>query len=325
MKVTYPPTWLSWVGSTTGCLNALGVACDLVDVAGYSGYAFITNVQEELDFSGPTAVDRGLLHSGVLLLGRSTLVFQGRHCPCELKKTKDEELKKRVQEEMRAAYTLVAREIEAGRPCVIWGAYIPEFGIAVGVEDGKYLVEQSHNKKPQPPIPFDALASPGGASVLAFPSAVKVSRAEADRQAVSHALQMLHLHCLPADTGYRTGQAAYEAWIAAVDAGKVDPLGLGYNALCWAEAKSFGRDFVDRLAGRNDAVSKPLREAASAYVQVADAMDKVALLFPYGPPKPTEDPTKIRAEGIQALRTAKAAEAKAAESLAQAAAAWPKD
>jgi hypothetical protein len=324
MKVTHPPSWLSWVASTTGCLRALGVACDLVDVAGYSGYAFLTNVAEDLHPSGPTAFDSGLLHSGVLLLGRSALVFRGGHCRCQLKEAKDEELRKAVREEIRTAYDFVVREIEAGRPCVIWGTYIPEFGIAVGVEDKKYLVEsfKSHNKQPQPPIPFDELTSPGGLYVLAFPSAVRVSRAEADRRAINHALQMLHWP--PANTGYRTGQAAYDAWVAALDAGKVDPFGNGFNAQCWAEAKRLARDFVGRLAGRNDAVSKPLGEAASAYVQVAEAMGKVAFLFPYGPPQPAQDP-KTRAEGIEFLRAAKAAEAKAAQALAEAAAGWPKE
>jgi hypothetical protein len=36
----YRPAWLTWVASATTCLNALGIECDRVDVAGFSGYAF---------------------------------------------------------------------------------------------------------------------------------------------------------------------------------------------------------------------------------------------------------------------------------------------
>ncbi len=31
MEIEYQPAWLSWVGSTTMCLNALGVECDLAE------------------------------------------------------------------------------------------------------------------------------------------------------------------------------------------------------------------------------------------------------------------------------------------------------
>ena len=59
MEIEYRPAWLTWVASTTGCLRALGIDCDHADVAGYSGYAFLTNVAEGLHPSGPTAFDWG--------------------------------------------------------------------------------------------------------------------------------------------------------------------------------------------------------------------------------------------------------------------------
>ena len=323
MEVTHWPTWLTWVGSTTGCLNALGIDCDTVDVAGHSGYAFIMNAHKELHPSGPTAFDWGRLLPGVRGLGRSTLVFSGAHCACELEEAKEDH-KKRVREELRTVYDLVSREIEAGRPCVIWGTYAPEFGIAVGVEDDKYLVagEKSDAAEPQPPIPFDGLVSPGGTYVLAFPSPVRVVRVDADRNAVSHALDMLNYRSSNRDFG--TGQA-YDTWIAALEAEKAEVFGNSFNTQCWAEAKRFARDFVQRLAKRNRPVAAPLNDAAAAYARVAEAMEKVARLFPIDDPEEHVKDRAIRTEAMNALRVAKGAEARAAEALAQAAAKWPED
>jgi hypothetical protein len=316
MEVKRPPTWLSWVGATTGCLNALGIDCDTVDVAGHSGYAFMMTVPKELHPSGPTDLDWGLLLPGVRGLGRSTRVFRGAHCACELEEAKDEDHKKRIRDELRKAYDFVSREIEAGRPCVIWGTYAPEFGIAVGVEDDRYLVasEESDSGEPQPPIPFDGLISPGGTYVLAFPSPVRVVRIDADRNAVSQALDRLNHRTTP-----------YDNWIAALEAGKADVFGNSFNAQCWAEAKRFARDFVQRLAKRNQPVAGPLNDAAAAYVKVAEAMDRVAQLFPIDDPKENVKDRAIRMQAMNALRVAKGAEVRAAEALTQAAAKWPQD
>ncbi|MBM4237467.1 MAG: helix-turn-helix transcriptional regulator, partial [Euryarchaeota archaeon] len=40
----YQPCWLSFTGAVAGCLRALGIECDTVDVGGMSGYSFLVNV-----------------------------------------------------------------------------------------------------------------------------------------------------------------------------------------------------------------------------------------------------------------------------------------
>jgi hypothetical protein len=293
-----------------------------VDVAGHSGYAFLTNVAENVDASGPTAFDWGLLLPGIRNLGRSTLMLMGGHCKCE---AGESEAKKRAsQQELRAAYDLIASEVGAGRPCVVWGTYLPEFGIAVGVDGDNIIVESVRRvmRQPQPPIRFDELSTPGGAYVLGFPSAIAVDREQADRNAVYNALDMLNLrHSNP---GYANGQAAYDRWIAAMESGKADPFGNSYNTQCWTDAKRMAREFLRRLAGRNPVVQKQLGDAVAAYGGVVEAMEKVAGLFPFrDAEKKVEDP-KVRAQAMEPLRAAKAAEAKAAEALSQTVATWPK-
>src|SRR3954447_5412258 len=121
----FPCCWLSWVGATRGCLNALGVECDNADVAGQSGYAFRIQVHDQLCPSGPTMLPWDSLLIGVRRLGRSTLVYTGNECHSGDWKNA------RTREQSAAAFALARREIDAGRPCVIWGAYIPECAVCI--------------------------------------------------------------------------------------------------------------------------------------------------------------------------------------------------
>jgi hypothetical protein len=312
MEVKYVPAWLTWVSATTGSLKALGVECDTVDVAGYSGYAFVMVVHEELCPSGPTAFDWGMLDRGPHLLGRSIVSFRGAKCGG-------------APGDFRAAYDLAKSEIEAGRPVVVWGAYVPEFAIAVGVEDGSYLVKsfKPFTGEPEPPIPHDELQTPGGVYVLGFPSEVEFSQAEADRGAVWHAVEMIGRPSLAPP--YATGLAAYDQWVAALEAGKADPFGNAYNAQCWAEAKRFAGEFLARLAARNESVAEPLGEAAAAYGETAAEMAKVAKLFPFPGSEEQVKDEEACAEAIAALRSAREAEVRAQAALRQSAQQWPRE
>lgn len=312
--VSYQPTWLSWVAATTACLKALGVGCDAADVAGHSGYAFLLSICEGVGPCGPTNFDMGRLLGGVRNLGRSTLVFHGG--PGHAGATAD------GRQELHTAREIVAREIAAGRPCVVYGTGpgFAEFGVVVGLQDGAYLAAGRRD-----PIPLEGLATPGGSHVLAFPTALQVDPVRADREAIVHAVGMLHSGTTRNPVSLvrmSTGQAAYDEWIAALDSASIGPHG-GYNAQIWAEAKRYARDFVARLAARNRPIREPLLEAAAAYSKVAAALTEVADLFPDPPQgKGAGDPV-VRARALAALRAAKAAEARAAAALARAAAKLP--
>jgi len=316
MDFEYQPSWLSWVGATTTCLNALGVDCDLVDVGGLSGYAFHMSIDRGLCPSGPTMFDWGMLEGGINVLGRSTLAYA---CgDCHTGETKNE----RTRAHCRAAYDIAKSEIAAGRPCVLWGAYLPEFAVIYGIDaDGKYLLKsiEGHCGKPEPPLAYDELDAPGGPYLLAFPTptAAPNARLWGDRMAVGRAAQLLKQP--PMFNNYGTGLRAYDTWISALDSGKLLDFGNAYNAQCYCEAKAFAREFLPRVAGRQPAVAEPVSRAAEAYKDVSAAMKQVAELFPFPPAKQSEDPDTRKA-AIGLLREAQAAETRAADALAEAAA-----
>jgi hypothetical protein len=306
MDVEYQPAWLTWVASTTTCLRALGIDCDPADVAGFSGYAFHLGIHEVVCPSGPTVLDWSRLSRGVHSLGRATV---------ELRSPGGEESGRARQESCRAAFDLVRREIQAGRPCVLWGTYVPEFGVVVGIEDDSYEVktfkEVLHQE--QPPIRYDETEAPGGTYALGFPAEAEYGELPRDLEAI---LEALRLWERPAYGPYRFGVDGYEAWIEALTAGRAERFGTGYNAACYAEGRRFARQFLERMSARRPLAASLLREATEAYRDAAAAMGRLSEVFPFGHEEqgPITAAEKIE-EATGLLTQARVAESRAMASL----------
>lgn len=318
MEVEYAPAWLTWVAAATTCLRALGVECDQTDVAGFSGYAFHLCIHKELCPSGPTVLDWDALNWGVRFLGRSTKTFYSGQCHSEGHRS---EL---TREHCRSAFELAKSEIEAGRPCVLWGAYVPEFAACVGVDGDAYLVKSYKEmlKQEQPPIPFDEINAPGGAYVLAFPNTTGLKQLHADQHAVQRAVELARRP----SSDYVYGPAAYDLWAESLRAHRADGGGNAFNAACYAEGRRFAGEFFARMAKRNEFAAKELNRAAANYAKAADATAQVAKLFPF----PGEwgrkiDDDKTIADAVDALKAAKDAESRAIKTLTKVLVMdWPK-
>lgn len=308
MEVEYQRAWLTWVASTTTCLRALGIECDQVDVAGFSGYAFHMGVHEEICPSGPTVLDWSRLSRGVHSLGRATVEFRSPCCEVSGKARKDS---------CRAAFELVRSELQAGRPCVLWGTYVPEFGVVVGIDGESYEVKSFKEvvQQEQPAIPYNGTEPPGGVYVLGFPAEAEYGELQRDLEAI---LEALRQWSRPAYGRYQFGADAYNLWIEALRAKRADRFGRGYNAACYAEGRRFAQQFFERMSTRRPLAANLLRQAAESYGEAADAMKCVSELLPFGHDEegPITDAAKIeKAAGL--LADARNAEAQAMASLTE--------
>jgi len=313
MDVKYVPTWLTWVGSVTGCLRALGLQVDEADVAGMTGYAFVLSVHKELCPSGPTMFDWGTLDGGVNILGRSTVAFGCGDCHT------GNFINERTRAHCRKAFELIAREVQEGRPCVFWGAYVPEFAIAVGVEKGSIIATsyKSARGEEEPPIPYDGIDAPGGPYVLAFPTPTAIPNAQVvgDRLAVGKAHQLLTGPSAFADYGF--GLAGYEYWIKALQGSTASPWGAAYCAQCYAEGRGFARSFLARVASRNLGVAEAVSKGSAAFGRSAAALAEVAKLFPFPPHEELAEAAR-REQAIGFLKEARSADEQAAAALREA-------
>jgi hypothetical protein len=318
MEVKYEPAWLTWVSATTACLRALGVKCDLIDVAGTSGYAFHICVVRGMCPSGPTQLDWERLNWGVRGLGRGTHTFYTGQCHT------DKSISDLTKSHCRAAFEFARREIGEGRPCVLWGAYTPDCAVVVGVQGDSYIVRSYREalKLEQPPVRFDELDAPGGIYVLAFPTTTDLGQARPDEMAVYNAVSVLSR---PADARRTYGAAAYRAWVEELQGKQALKWGNAYNAVCYAEGRRFAGDFVARVAKRNAFAAEPLGQASEHYGRAAEAMKRLAELFPFhGPEEGTVTDEQEIAQGVDALRMAEEHETKAGALLAEVARMdWP--
>ncbi|MBT3234041.1 MAG: hypothetical protein HN356_14660 [Calditrichaeota bacterium] len=314
MKIEFRPAWLSWVGSTTMCLNALDVECDMADVAGYSSYAFALAIHEGLCPSGPTLLEWSTLASGIAALGRSTTCFISYDCF-----TQDSN-NKRTRAHAIEVFELVTREIEAGRPCIVWGLGPPEFGVVRGVTEDDYLCV------PGGPTPkrlrWDAIDAPGGPSVLAFPTAREnPENWDIDREAIRSAVMMMTRPDYRQNT--KCGLKAYDYWCSELQDEKAISWSNSYNAQCWAEARMLGSDFLKKVADRHKE-NVDIGKAHESLRDVAVELGAVAEMFPFtmrfeGDPITDKDVIETAVEHLQA---AKAAEEKAIESMNKALQIW---
>jgi hypothetical protein len=317
MEVEWKNSWLTWITSVTGCLNALGEDCDLVDVAGETGYAFHLGIHPDLCQSGPFVCDWDALCRGVRSLGRATELYHAGEF--HNRKT----INDRTREQCRMAFELARREIQAGRPCVILGAYIAEFAICIGVVGDSYIVKsyKEHWGGEQTPVKYDETDCPAGAYTLAFPAPVHFRLRMRDRDAIVNAAKFFNHRSYP----YRYGAEGYDLWMQSLMAKRAGAFGNAFNAQCYAELKGFARDYVAGLAERNQLCTDELEKAAVEYAKTADAMKRVAQIFPSidWTDAKVEDERAIN-DAVEALKVAKTSEVKAIEYLEQAAVAdWP--
>lgn len=319
MKVEWAPAWLSWVAATTTSLRALGVDCDQVDVAGYSGYAFHLCIDAKLCPSGPSVLSWDSLNEGVRKLGRSTNMYYSGQCHCEGFITD------LTRAHCRTAFELAKAEVLAGRPCVLWGAYLPEFAAVTGFTGDSYIVESFKGcmGQEQPPIPFDQVNAPGGVYLLMLPDKTETPVLHADMHAVSRAAAMWNT---PGFATYRYGADGYKLWAEALEAKRADGGGNAYSAACYSEGRRFANVFFGRLATRNAFAAEKLAMASKRYGVAADAMEQVAKLFQFPGTwgQPVADDGVIK-QAIELLSEARDAETQAVTHLSQILAMeWPK-
>jgi hypothetical protein len=314
MKIEWESGWLTWVSSTTMCLNALGIECDKADVAGYSGYAFALSINEGLCASGPTFLDWNKLASGLCALGRSTMTFISMDCYSE------ENRNEFTKSHARTAFDLVSEEINAGRPCVVWGLGVPEFGVVRGIEGEDYLCVQGGATPER--IRWDEINAPGGPYVLSFPTQrSKNTDWNMERESVRCAVTMMNR--LNYASNMQCGLNAYDFWCAQLAEKNAVKWTNSYNAQCWSEARHFAAEFIGKLAKNNSEI-KPLNEAHGSFLAVAEQMKGISEMFPFTmkfeKDKITDSETITKAIGY--LETAKLNESKALDSLQEALSVW---
>ena len=104
------------------------------------------------------------------------------------------------------------------------------------------------------------------------------------------------------------GMGAFDLWATALQEGKADRFGLGYNTACWAECRGDAVKFLQearhRLAGEAPGL---FDEAADFYSSVHEKLEAVAESYPFTHNAPSDERVQDP-EAAQLVRQAADAE-----------------
>jgi DNA-binding HxlR family transcriptional regulator len=323
-QAVYQPCWLSYTGAMAGALKSLEVNCDVVDVGGYSGYAFLINVSKSMTCpSGPTALSKDTwteIHRGTEQLGWTIEHYE---YPDSYPK-KEGHLTPEELAIARTLFTKIRQEVDhRNRPVVLWGLVAPEYGIVNGYEGDAYLVStfRTLNKQPETPIPFHDLKAPGCLDAFFFRDPIAADPDTMNTEATKRALRFASGQVSVLDN-YVAGPAALYEWANVLEhmpEDKQNYHGNSYVGACVAEGRVIAAGFLRRLAGKQTGpLSEHLLEAADSYGKGARLLDEFTRLFPF-----KFDGAMLlndRKRGAEILRQAKLHEEDAIRSLKKAAA-----
>ncbi len=286
-EAVYQPCWLSYTGAIAGSLKALGIDCDVVDVGGYSGYAFLINVSKGVTCpSGPTALPGETwrqIREATENLGWTLEHFEYPHSYPEVEgKHTPEEI-----EIARKLFDKIKHEIdEKSRPVVLWGLVVPEYGIVNGYEGESYLTSTFRHlaNKAEDPILFYDLKAPGCLEALFFRDNVKPDLAQLGRRALERAKCFADAS-VPILDNYVAGPAALDEWASVLEnlpEEKQNYHGNSYVAACVHEGREIASEFLRRLAKKHPGKhSEHLLAAAECYAKGARFMQEFTRIFPF--------------------------------------------
>lgn len=286
-EVEYQPCWISYTGAMAGALRALGVDCDITDVGGCSGYAFIVNViKGEFCPSGPTAFHLETwkkIHKGTQDLGvRIEHWFDEGSYPVEEGSPRPHEV-----ERARKLYEKVKTEIGEDRPVVLYGLHLPEYGIVKGIKGNSYVTSSCmgliNPGQPEEPVLYYDLKAPGCLDAYFFREQTSVDTNKNDKKAIERAFQFAQ-GLMPAQERYVHGPEAWTEWADVLENHPEQKMyhGNSYAAACFHEARAMASEFLRRMAGRHKgAQSGHLTEAASRYGEAEKLLAKFTEIFPF--------------------------------------------
>jgi len=323
----YQPCWISYTGAIAGALTALGLECDITDVGGYSGYAFITNViRGTFCPSGPTAFHPKTweeMHKGTEDIGYEILcddvaggypLKEGEPTPEDIARAKK-------------LFEKVKREIDADRPAILWGLPIPEYGIVNGYRGNSYITSTYRSLmepgKPEEPVLYYELQAPGNMHAIFFKEPIEVVTEEAQRRALERALRFAQGK-IPVNERYATGPEAYSEWADALEnapLAKASYQGNSYVAACLWEAREMAAEFLLRTASSYPGPRlEHLSEASKSYAEAARQLKEFTGIFPFS--LEGAMPREKRLRGAEILKRVKDTEDVAIEHLRKALENW---
>ena len=288
---------MALLGAIQGCLRYLGKDVDDAWLYGITGAAFMLNIDEKVDVSGPTSwgvapdapdspkeTDAGHLQRMMPYLGATM-------ANCLVGWVEDADF----AEKQKAAQAFIRKKIDAGIPCVSWDGDWTEYTTANGytseaVVEWTHYVDGGFRLMPWEKFGRNITQSFSITSVeLAEPPG---DEREAVLEALKYALSLRSTEKSPGGKSAR-GLAGYDLWLECLETGAWHDHpypGVGHNASCWGECRAYAERFLRQAGEKVGGELRPQFEgAADHYGEVWKALCRIRRLpLCNHPPPPIE-------------------------------------
>jgi len=293
-RLEWVQRWLTSLGCIEGYLNYLGHRMPAGWVAGAAGYAFSMRIQREL------------CPVGIIAWGPPAELAKNVGYETELLAPEGE-----VAEQQRIVWSATEEALRTGMPCIGFGMEVWQSYLIYGYDDTGYYY--------MPVMEGDGhfLREKMGVEVPCVMTFIrKVEPADTVttvRDALDFAVRYSSSPDIAPGWGgppenFRAGIQAYDLWTEAIEEGRANGLGMGFNSHTYAELRRLGVEFLQTASGRLGKAGPLFEEAIGHYQVAADGLRVVADLFPM-PASPEHIKDRDRREqAIQALTSARDAE-----------------
>ncbi len=308
-NLRWHPLWVSHIGCIKGCLDYLGLDVSTAWLFGATGHAFLLNICEGVDLSGPTALNLERLLALGKNIGYATGQVSGARSDADYR-----EVQQRAWERTRWA-------IDRGLPCYAWNLdpRFPEFYVIYGYDTGDegeiagYCFSGPGSDAGAGPVPWQGLGDdPIGWLAVQW---LEPGQPADDVKTVKDAFAFALAHAEGAERwvypGFRSGLAGYDLWIQELEAGRASGAGVGLNAGNWSECRNYAVEFLVEAKERlGPAFAGLLEEAIEHYRRVAAHLSALVGIFPFDERRPWQITDRARVElAVECLGAARDAEA----------------
>jgi len=240
-KLKQDPLCSTLMGCVKGASDFFDLDWSVPKLFGYSGHAFLINIHLELCPSGPYAWDHDAFYLALRNMGirrNGSIAFDEGIGPEE---------RARLDERIKA-------HLDAGKLCML---DFKEHQLIAGYDQKGFSILQPWGGGSGVELPslsfgtWDEISEGRGWTWFTF---LEKEEERADERALlvsalAEAMRPRSAAKTSAESAYRAGDAAWEAWIAAVDKGLGSSHGNWWGGMVWKECRSMASTFFSEIEG----------------------------------------------------------------------------
>ncbi|NPD87428.1 MAG: winged helix-turn-helix transcriptional regulator [Asgard group archaeon] len=282
------PHPITLIGAIGGVLNSQGIKITKDELAGVSGYCFLTIVKENsLWVTAPES--HYLIESFLKALSKMGWKFS-RYIDSGSLPSDDDFTKPLSDEDERRArklFNLIKKEIDNDTPVILWGIPVPEWGIVRGYKDENYIVSTYRQMQEEygNQIPYNKINASGAVVALTIEDISRRKEYKIDyKESIQRAVSIVKENKYGFNR-YITGLEAYERWASLLLNEKDEGtkyFGNAYLIQYFLAGRISAVKFLRKLninskgKSQEESISRAIKE----YQKIVEVYKELAKLFP---------------------------------------------